>query len=132
MPIYKRCVLVLLLPACEAIATLAYYLQCRFISRHSVFGRHLSYTTEQLTSALSRGTALNVSAYPTFPLFTPLFADRTLVLLDCLFLTNTEQILLRLGREQLVVIKTEREAKEENWVTDVSKEKNCWDVVRPK
>lgn len=97
-----------------------------------MFGRHLSYTTEQLTSALSRGTALNVSAYPTFPLFTPLFADRTLVLLDCLFLTNTEQILLRLGREQLVVIKTEREAKEENWVTDVSKEKNCWDVVRPK
>lgn len=34
-----------------------------------------------------------------------------------------EQILLRLGREQLVVIKTEREAKEENWVTNVSKEK---------
>jgi len=30
-----------------------------------------------------------------------------------------------LEKEQLVVIKTEREAKEENWVTEVSEKRKC-------
>ena len=35
-------------------------------------------------------------------------------------------------KEQLVVIKTEREAKEENWVTEMSEKRNCWDVMSEK
>lgn len=59
-------------------------------------------------------------------------ADRTLVPLDCLFLANTEQILHSLGKMQLVVIKTEGETEEENWVIEVAEKRNCWDIMREK
>lgn len=108
------------MPAREAIATLAYHFQCRFISRHSVFWRHLSYAAKlTLTSTLSKGTDLNVSADLTFSLFCS--SDTSLVLLDCLFLAN--KFFSALENRQLVVIKTEREAKEENRVTEMSGKK---------
>lgn len=122
MPIHQGCVLLVLLPACEAIAILAYPFQCRFISQHSGFWRHLSNATKlTLISTLSKGTDLNVSADPTFP--SSVQQTHHLFCWTVYSWQTWNKFFSALENKQLVVIKTEKEAKEENWVTGMSGEK---------
>lgn len=110
MPIHQGCVLLVLLPACEAIAILAYPFQCRFISQHSGFWRHLSNATKlTLISTLSKGTDLNVSADPTFP--SSVQQTHHLFCWTVYSWQTWNKFFSALENKQLVVIKTEKEAR---------------------
>lgn len=112
-----------LLPARRAIATLAYHHQHRFISRHSMFWRHLSNAAKlMLTSTPSTGTDLNASADPTFFLSSAQQTHR--LFCRTVYSWQTRNRFFSASQnKQLVVIKTEREARGEKRVTGMSEKK---------
>lgn len=90
-----------------------------------MFWRHLSYAAKQLplTSTLSKGTALNVCADPTSSLHSSVQQTEHLFCWTVYSWQTQNKFFSALEKEQLAVIKTEREAKEENWDTEVSEKK---------
>lgn len=90
-----------------------------------MFWRHLSYATKQpaLTSTLSKGTALNVCADPTLSLHSSVQQTEHLFRWTVYSWQTQNKFFSALEKEQLAVIKTEREAKAENWDTEVSEKK---------